>query len=171
MGIDGVEIACSWCGMKRLICQACWRGQRYCGATCQTAARAVQIDRARRDYAISRKGRASQRKRQRRYRLKLADDTRRSREESVTDQSTGARVTERILHAEPHDVLHRKSTDPGRATESGIHPGGLWLPAGRGGALRFTSAPLGAVCAECGAPIRRLLVGRLPAFLSLRAFG
>jgi hypothetical protein len=179
MELDGVEVTCAWCGRERLICRSCWRGQRYCCDACQAAAREVQVEKANRDYADSEKGRANQQKRQRRYRLKLAEAKRaQAAEKSVTDQATREVVAERILDVEPnHDAPSRrrratprqskkeKRTDDPHA-EVPERP-----PAGHGEVLRVMAAPPEAVCAECGERIHRLLVGPLPTILSLRGFG
>jgi hypothetical protein len=176
MELDGVEVICAWCGRERLICQSCWRGQRYCCETCQAAAREVQVDQAKRDYAASEKGRANQQKRQRRYRLKLAEIKRTKKDEkSVTDQPTRGVATVRIIDSEPdHDASSRREP-PRRSkkkTKDIPHAGEpKRRPAGHGEILRFKAAPAGAVCAECGARIHRLLVGPIPSFLSVRGFG
>jgi hypothetical protein len=176
MELDGVEVICAWCGRKRLICQSCWRGQCYCCDACQAAAREVQVDKAKRDYAASEKGRANQQKRQRRYRLKLAEIKRTKKDqESVTDQPTRGVTAERILGVEDTDAAPSTRAPRRRAKkkrpEAPQAGQGGWPPAGHGGVLRFRPAPRGAVCAECRRRIHRLLVGPLPTFLSLRAFG
>lgn len=241
MELDGVEVTCAWCGRKWLICRSCWRGQRYCCDECQAAAREVQVDQAKRTYASSAKGRVNQQKRQRHYRLKLAEaqrtkeslivgsprtrddasgprslpagavvhptaeaglfpaaaaigarpgpsspsgpgdapacqsasETSEESQESVTDQATRGVVTECILDAEPHDDATskraRRSKNRSRAGPPARQP--HRPTAGHEEALRFKPAPAGAVCAECRMRIRRILVGPLPLFLSLRGFG
>lgn len=168
---DGVEVTCAWCGRTWLICRSCWRGQRYCCDACQAAAREVQVDQARRAYAATAKGRANQQKRQRRYRLKLAEVKR--SQESVTDQPTRGVVTECILDTKAHDASRRRAPPRRSKKSNDAPPAGQppRPPAGHEEVLRFKPAPAGAVCAECQARIHWLLVGRLPIFLSLRRFG
>ena len=60
------------CRAMFFICQACDRGQRYCGADCRRLARQSQRREASRRYTQSREGRFNHRLNQRAYRRRLA---------------------------------------------------------------------------------------------------
>jgi hypothetical protein len=69
-GPDGIEIVCRSCGKAFRLCTSCWRGQRYCSEGCRQS-RQVILKRARQSrYQQSPKGKESQARRSRRFRLK-----------------------------------------------------------------------------------------------------
>ena len=65
--------ACLRCRNVVTICTRCDRGQVYCGDECRRPARAEQLREARRRYAASASGRASNAERQRRHRERRLD--------------------------------------------------------------------------------------------------
>lgn len=81
------------CSRRFLLCSSCYRGHRYCSATCSRAGRRESVRRARASYACTPKGAARHRDAvQRHYR-------RRHRQQSLTDHSSRDRVDARKLLA------------------------------------------------------------------------
>lgn len=76
--MDGVEFHCRRCNVLVTICQSCWRGQRYCGESCRSEAAREAHRRSQSRYASSGLGKANQKLRSRRQRLK----------KSATDETT-----------------------------------------------------------------------------------
>lgn len=62
-----ITCALPTCDRAFLVCSRCYRGHRYCSVACASIARTTSVREARKKYASSAKGAASQRKRSRRY--------------------------------------------------------------------------------------------------------
>lgn len=68
--MDGISFGCLCCGGQVLLCRACWRGQRYCSPHCTRLAMHSGHRQRQSKYSRTAKGRESQRRRDRRQRLK-----------------------------------------------------------------------------------------------------
>ena len=75
-------VVCAWeaCGQVFLLCSACDRGRKYCSQDCRGRGRQESLQRARRKYAVSAKGKEKGRERQKRWRCGLSG--------TVTDHSS-----------------------------------------------------------------------------------
>lgn len=84
------EIVCRECSQVFFVCQRCDYGRRYCGEPCRSEVRERIEHRARRDYALSKKGRLNNRERQRRFRRlhRTSGNKSQGKQNSVTDQSS-----------------------------------------------------------------------------------
>jgi len=79
--MEGVVLSCALCGTEFVLCRRCWNGNRYCSKRCSSDARKLSRRQAQCKYALTEKGRTSQKRRQRRYRLKKS-------KKNETDQTT-----------------------------------------------------------------------------------
>jgi len=61
-------VRCKRCDRLFYLCRSCDRGQRYCSESCREASRQSILERARRKYARSERGKQNNRERQRRFR-------------------------------------------------------------------------------------------------------
>jgi len=68
--MDGVPLVCGRCQVGFSVCRRCWCGQRYCSDECSKAAKDHSHRISQAKYATTEKGKASHRRRQRRYRLR-----------------------------------------------------------------------------------------------------
>jgi len=64
----GVEIACARCSKVVLICQCCWRNQKYCSEGCSKAATLERHRRNQKAYRLTLAGRENHKAQQRTYR-------------------------------------------------------------------------------------------------------
>jgi len=72
--IHGLLQDCRFCSQPFVVCRSCFRGQRYCGATCKQAGYRRRRGADRRRYDQTPKGRRSHRNRSRRHRRQMEEE-------------------------------------------------------------------------------------------------
>lgn len=110
----GILLMCVACHEPFVVCEGCFTGQRLCSDSCRAAFRETQLQRARRTYARSRKGRIGRSHINQRYRLRRANNSAQCETDQVCTHDSDRGIP-------PPDVSRAPEGSDVRAMEGPCH--------------------------------------------------